>query len=518
MKQNPYIWNQVHLDILYGRSKLIDELLSGLPGIPPISYAIAAGRRMGKSTVLRSVEQDVLASDKEWRKQDVVVFPIYVDGLSLSRPLKPDVLWGRLYDGICSSTPEQNNLHVPGQQLTFDDFVVKTRKFLADSPQAIRILVLFDEIEPVLAEAWADGYFANWRALLSNTPGVSSQFAAVFSGAQELVRLRQDIGSPLMDVLELRSLANLDFEESCRLMREPIQKDWSDEFCRYVFEQTGGQPMLLQYVMQSVCAARIDADPLAASRKAVATFLSHRSWQFSDWWYKHCSPTAQSVYRRLPADFSWAPLKQLVQEFGSHQANNALDLLLHVGIAVGDSEGMAFRRAGRMFADWQAQKGTSTPTASHDLLIYQRLNSLDESLAKKYSSSWGILNADIPNYSGAVSEMRDTLTLVLHRLAPDEDVMSADGFALEQGQNRPTRRQRTRFIAMKRSRSNEMAKALANDLEALEFQSTLLERSVTSAYGLASSLTHTTSTQELAFQSLKQGDSILAQLLDGSVE
>jgi hypothetical protein len=508
---NPYTWNRVNLEIVYGRGKIINELLSGMPRIPPISYALTAGRRMGKSTVLRSVEKELAESQSQWITQDVLVVPVYIDGLTLQRPIEPGALWGRLFRELQSKINPSVVERYPA--LSFEEFIEKTKHLLNASPRAVRIVVLFDEIEPILYQSWSDGYFANWRALLSNTPPISSYIAAVFSGAQELVRLRQDVGSPLMDVLELRSLSNLGLDESKRLMIEPTQTDWNTEFYEYLYSESGGHPMLLQYLMQAVCNRRSEVPALEAAIQGRASFLAERSWQFSDWWYKDCSQMAQSVYRRLPEDFSWISLKDLAHEFGARQANDALDLLQHVGIATANDDGLAFRRAGKMFASWQKEKGQPTPAPSHDPEIYFRLTSIEQDFADKYASAWRILGADLPNYSGAVSEMRDTLTLVLHHLAPDDAVINSEGFTLELDQTRPTRRQRARYVGLNRLGSKEIAKTLAGDVEALEFNILLLEKSVARAYGMASSLTHTTSTRELAYQSLKQGDSILAQLL-----
>jgi hypothetical protein len=78
-------------------------------------------------------------------------------------------------------------------------------------------------------------------------------------------------------------------------------------------------------------------------------------------------------------------------------------------------------------------------------------------------AAWRILGADLPNYSGAVAEMRDTISLVLHRLAPDDDVVPSEGFVLESGQKRPTGRQRARHIALKRTLGSELTKSLVGD-------------------------------------------------------
>ena len=119
---------------------------------------------------------------------------------------------------------------------------------LIKSPERPRIIVLFDEIEPVTTHEWSGGFWANWRVLLSNTPGVSEYFTAVFAGAHELAELRHEVGSPLADILEWQSLRCLDFEDACSLMQEPVEREWPEPFLTQVYKETGGHPFLLQYV------------------------------------------------------------------------------------------------------------------------------------------------------------------------------------------------------------------------------------------------------------------------------
>jgi len=85
--KNPYAWNTVDPELCYGRDKLLSELLSGLPGSPRYSFGLTGGRRMGKTTLLRRVEEDLRAGIAQWQTGGLLVIPIYVDGLSLPRPL-----------------------------------------------------------------------------------------------------------------------------------------------------------------------------------------------------------------------------------------------------------------------------------------------------------------------------------------------------------------------------------------------------------------------------------------------
>jgi hypothetical protein len=326
-----------------------------------------------------------------------------------------------------------------------------------------------------------------------------------------MAALQRDIGSPLKDILEWRNLHALGYEDACQLMQEPIGLEWPATFLQHAYSETGGHPMLLQYVMQHVCAV----PPEVAERsleQAVAKFARERGWQFGEWWGRYCTPTAQRIYARLPDDGSTLPLRTLVSEFGLDEANDALKILQHVGLAVAEEDEFAFRYAGKMFRQWYQVYGALAESPRHDPELYSRLAKLEAALADKYLSAWKIYQIDLPNYSGAVGEVRDTLTLLLDKIAPDEQVSAGPGFKLEAGQKKPTRAQRVRYAARQRYNA-ERTREIASDFYLLETSCDQLAQIVTGAYSGASGLTHTTATRERAYRMLKQWDSILAQLL-----
>ncbi len=505
---NPYAWNRVNTDLVFGRQKILDELLNGLPSAQPTSYALTGGRRMGKTTVLRSVARELNEGRELWQREGLRVIPIYIDGLSLVRPVSAELIWG----DIATALARAINQNDPTGTFDFLDFQIFARNAIASLPDAVRVVVIFDEIEPLLVEPWCDGFFANWRALLSNSPGLSGSFSAVFSGARELVKLREDVGSPLMDILEFRSLRNLRYEDVVKLMELPVDTVWPEPIRRQVFNLSGGQPMLVQYLMQAACGRAKETPPEQAVHDAAASFIATRGWQFSDWWYKYCTPESQKVYLALvSAGAGGASLQELVLQFGARVANESLEVLQHVGVVVSADDGLSAQPAGAMFEQWQRTYGVVQSTVGHDPRLYDALAQIDVELAIKYASAWSILESEHPNYSGAVSEMRDTVTLVLHALAPDAAVMSAPGFTLEKGVDRPTRRQRVKFIVT--GPHSAATKSLPSDIEMLIAQADQFSVFVGSAYSVASALTHTTAPRQLAYQSLKQGDSILAQLV-----
>lgn len=171
-----------------------------------------------------------------------------------------------------------------------------------------------------------------------------------------------------------------------------------------------------------------------------------------------------------------------------------------------------------MFERWQKEYGTIIGTGGFDHEVSARLRALDANLVSKYISAWGILTSNLMNYSGAVSEVRDVITLVLHKLAPDDKVTAAIGFKFEMNLSAPTRRQRARYIARQNDLSTEQAKTVGSEVELLETRYDQIASIVSGGYSFASALTHTTATRDLAHQALRLSDSILLQLLPSATE
>lgn len=170
-----------------------------------------------------------------------------------------------------------------------------------------------------------------------------------------------------------------------------------------------------------------------------------------------------------------------------------------------------------MFSRWQQKNGSVAQGASSfDSGLASLLDRLERGFREKYVSAWTIYGQEMPNYSGAVSEMRDLITQTLHKVAPDAAVEGQPGFKFEKNLTKPTRRQRVMFLFGVENR--EQGQAVAGDDELLEAHSVQLAGIVSKAYANASALTHTTATRPLAYQAIKQAESILAQLISRYVQ
>ncbi|MFX1492266.1 MAG: hypothetical protein ACFFBU_08380, partial [Promethearchaeota archaeon] len=89
----------------------------------------------------------------------------------------------------------------------------------------------------------------------------------------------------------------------------------------------------------------------------------------------------------------------------------------HTGIVNKSQKRECYKVAGTLFKEWFRKHGIySTSLAAYDGNIYEKLHLLSPDIANKYASAWAIHAAELPNYSGAVSELRDVLTLVLQRV------------------------------------------------------------------------------------------------------
>ncbi len=506
---NPYRWNQINLGLVYGRSTLIDEILVALPSPHGNSYGLTAARRMGKTTILRMVERELRNSLQIYSESGTAVAIVYVDGLTLPRPLSAQLIWGRIYYEL--SRTFRSEFGVTESAMEFAEFVQRCTALFSSIEKLPKAIVIFDEIEHfVVHDEWAGAFFANWRALLSNFPDISGNICAVFSGAREMASLQHDVGSPLMDVLEWRSLRSLDFDDTYRLMTEPSGLEINRALAEFAFDETGGHPMILQYLMQKIVNGCNTVDEQVL-RTAALEFEQNRAWQFAEWWEKFCDDLSRLVYVSLPPDHSFKDVTIYVNELGGYDASKAIEILQHVGIAELCSDGSQVRRRCRMFSRWAGKYARKTTSPAYDPEIAALLQALDSSLREKYVSAWLIYGQDMPNYSGAVGEMRDLVTLVLHLIAPDSLVEAQSGFAYEKGLSKPTRRQRVMFVFG--GTNKEQGKTVASEDELLETHALQVSSIVAKVYASASGLTHTTASRKLAYMAIKQAESILVQLI-----
>jgi hypothetical protein len=114
------------------------------------------------------------------------------------------------------------------------------------------------------------------------------------------------------------------------------------------------------------------------------------------------------------------------------------------------------------------------------------------------------------SYRGIAHELREVLRETLNYLAPDTEVMAAPGFRLDEGQEKPTQRQKALHVLRKRNLSREETSAPALTMTLVEELSARITRD---AYTRGSKGAHTLSSAAEVRQLKMWIDAVLGELL-----
>jgi hypothetical protein len=144
--------------------------------------------------------------------------------------------------------------------------------------------------------------------------------------------------------------------------------------------------------------------------------------------------------------------------------------------------------------------------------IIETLEYLVPSAALSYVQALrDLADADRVSFRGTANELRAVLWDVLERLAPDADVMAAQGYKHEKDRNKPTQKQKARYILKSRSLSQSARRVPEMTVETLEDHVGALARA---NYDRSSISSHLTAARSEVHQIKTYLDSLLAELLE----
>lgn len=115
------------------------------------------------------------------------------------------------------------------------------------------------------------------------------------------------------------------------------------------------------------------------------------------------------------------------------------------------------------------------------------------------------------SYRGTVSEFREALRETLDHLAPDAEIAKQPGFKHEDGQTRPTMKQKARFVLISRGRSKTQAAVAEKAIGVIEG---LAGEVVRATYDRASLATHLETTRAEVIRIKRYVDTVLFDLLE----
>lgn len=366
---NPYNYHIAVRDdaLFFGREDMLKRLVAGLSAPTPLSAAIFGGRRSGKTSLLSKLRRVLSAGACAAGERCFI--PCSLD-LQRGRPLAGSddfFLW--VLEELGASWEQRRGLEyglvVEQLQTCYraamprgpvDAFV---RAFCALDTQGerIRLAILIDESEEILAVDWGDDLRPNLRYLLSNSP-IVEDIALVLAGSTQMYAQVTERDSPLENILDRYPLPALDHAATLALARQPNGGRLAAEAAEEVWRQSGGQACLAQYILHELWAdfdGELETATVADVGYAAQDF-DQRTQHFSTW-TKTLGPVGWRLYLFLlehAAPTSYPLLRTHFAELPLDTLKSTLDALVYHGLVhcCGRGREQQYSLAGTMYRDW----------------------------------------------------------------------------------------------------------------------------------------------------------------------
>ncbi len=144
--------------------------------------------------------------------------------------------------------------------------------------------------------------------------------------------------------------------------------------------------------------------------------------------------------------------------------------------------------------------------------IHEALADISQPLADSYSQVYlDLADPDRVSWAGTVHEVREVLSRMLRTLAPDKDVKAQPWFTPESGNEKPTQRQRAKFILKMRGAGSNESELVEKNLDLVDAK---VEALVRSTYNRASVAAHGTKGRTEVVRILRYFEAFTHDLLD----
>jgi len=366
---NPYNYHiAVRNDAMFfGREKILKRLVSGLSATIPISTAVFGGRRIGKTSLLSKLARVLSGNIQAAGARRFV--PCILD-LQRGRPLTCSddfLLW--VLDEFGSVWERENNLEpgviVDPLQTIYRsrasrgpvDAFVQAFQSLDKQGERIRLVILLDESEEIMAVEWGEDLRPNLRALLSNSPLVEN-IALVMAGATQMYRQITEHDSPLENIMDRYPLSGLSHDAILALARTPNEQRLPVASAEEIWRQTGGHPCIAQYLLHKAWEAfdgqlqEITAEAL----QDIAETFDQRTHHFSTWTHT-LGAAGAAAYHFLATQetpITYPTLRKNLRELSAAQLQSTLDALIYHGLVNSQGRGRRcqYQVAGELYREW----------------------------------------------------------------------------------------------------------------------------------------------------------------------
>jgi len=208
----------------------------------------------------------------------------------------------------------------------------------------------------------------------------------------------------------------------------------------------------------------------------------------------------------LQHDKEWQDLVRLAH--GNNQRKSYMRLLNSLRKEVREFSVVSLAKV----ADTGGHDAGPSDLSPSETALISTLDRLLPSAAASYRQ--GILDlrgVDRLSYRGTASEFREALRETLDYLAPDSEVLKQPDFRPEDGQKRPTMKQKARFILMSRGRAKTQRVSTEKAIEVVE---ELIGGVVRATYDRASLSTHVETSRTEVLRIKRYVDTVLFDLLE----
>lgn len=441
MSRNPFQYLlPVPPDAFVARWPLVKRVAFDLTIEGGDSYAIIAGRRCGKSSLLAALAHQLRQSDTI-EAGDRQALPLLFDfkGSSLD---SAEAFFALILKEVCrrvdvtarrrpaDAWPATFRLDAGWFEKLAKALKISLRDFedalgyILDQLDAlgkpVRLVLLLDEVDETLAQPWTYTLFNQLRALVSSGD-VKARIRLVLTGSRRFLDEVSDRGSPLWNVLKHHYLKA--FNETGFQQLIARAEGFSDEVAPAIWQQSGGHPFLAQYLLHHLWESGITtADARAIAR--LGSRFRHERVADLEGWARAVEITGLRVYNVLATTSDWVEEQELIHTIKDPGLNvkRGLTALCYHGLAIHDEGWEHYQRRGDLFKTWF---NTDSPTFFITELfreIYraiERLPSDSDVDRNKIKDMIAEIEAEVKKGRAASSGKLEGLLKTLRQMAPD---------------------------------------------------------------------------------------------------
>ncbi|MEM7132786.1 MAG: CHAT domain-containing protein [Chloroflexota bacterium] len=367
--RNPFQYNlPVDPDRFVGRWPLVERMALELTIDRGDSFALIAGRRMGKSSLLRALSHQLRAGvDGDW-------LPLVIPYDLKREPQSAEHFFALILRAVQrrvgqnvrrrpkDAWPHPIALDEPwfGDLLAadalaleeFEDALGHVLEKLETPLAQVRVILLLDEGDEIVNKPWCDTLFNRLRALIYDSE-LKSQIRLVLTGSHRIIRRAE--GSPFWNVLKREDLHVFDRDGFNELVTPA--GELPEELKHTIWQQSGGHPFIAQYLLHHLWLEHAEAGLASIDPQAVELPIAKLTTvdvEHLNGWVMGMEQAGLLSYDLLAAAHDWVAERAIIERV----ANPAIDIksgltaLCYHGVVRHNASYTHYQAAGQLFRDW----------------------------------------------------------------------------------------------------------------------------------------------------------------------